>query len=473
MKRRKVAVDKEKDILLGMIISDRFLRDIRTVLDIGLFRNPYSKRVARWCLDYYSGYEESPKGEIQSIFDGEKENISEEETEYIEKFLVSMSKKVEKMESYNDKFHLDNAEFYLKERKLSSFVASVKADLEEGDIAKAENRVVTFERLERPRGEGVDVLEDIQKVANAISEMNETLLRVNGDLGKLVGDFHRGDLVALAGPPKRGKSWWLQFFAIAALTDGLSVLFVSLEMLENQCIKRLVQSFTGCSIKEREVDVPKFRDMEDGGCRVVYETKKLESLSIEGWEQAVKNFKRHNPSSRFRLLTYPQDTFSNEDLEIHLENLEYYEDFIPDVVIVDYEDIMAPEPDSPRDYRQRLDHSWKKARSLAQKRNLLYFTATQTDRSTLRRDAYADNVAEDMRKLAHVAKMIGLNQDKDEKGKGLMRLALWLERHDGSLETDEVVVTQCLSIGKPCMDSRWKKKVKGVYDASSKKKGAK
>lgn len=466
MKRQRVSVDEERTMLLGMILSSEFLKEIRVILDVGLLKNPYSRTIADWCTEYYEKYEQCPGMEIQTVFDGQRSRLSTEDAEYIEKFLTTLPALKDKFEGMNAKYRVDVAELYLKRRKLEMLVDQVWSDLEVEDVAKAENRIAQFERVSRPKGAGVDLLEEPERVAQAIMMQDETLMgNVGGVLGGMLGNFYRGDLIAVAGPPKRGKTWWLFFFAVNGLFENLRVLVVSLEMLEHQVVRRLVQIFSGCALKDKEVQVPKFVFSDkEGGYVVKHDRRELKRISIVAWKESVVTFKRHNTASRFRLLTFPQDTMNVEDLEIHLENLEYYDGFVPDVIIVDYADIMGAERDSPRDYRNRLDHTWKRLRSLAQKRGCLVFTGTQTDRSTLMRDASASNVSEDMRKLAHVGKMIGLNQTTREREVGLMRVALWMERHDRTLEADEVVVTQCLDLGRPCLDSILKKDLRGEFN---------
>lgn len=475
MKRRRVTIDEERELLLGMITSKEFLRDVNTILDTSLLRNPHSRTIAEWCIEFYETYEDAPKQEINHIFDGERRQMRDEDAEYIERMLLSFDEK--ELQGANIEHRFDRAEGYLKRRKLELFTDEIKGDLDSGDIASAENRIATFLRVERPRGEGLDILEDHERVNRYIVEEEETLISVDGALGEVIGPFFRGDLVAIAGPPKRGKTWWLLFYTLAALILDMKVLFVSLEMLERQVVRRVVQMFTGTATREGTAQIPVFveSDEEENGKKlytVTHDEVELHRASIEEWQQSLAAFRRHNPSSRFRVLTFPQSTLTTDMLEIHLDNLEHYDNFVPDVIVVDYADIMGTDQSAPREYRHWLDWTWKNLRKLAQKRNALVLTGTQTSKETLKKDGGADNVAEDMRKLAHVSKMIGLNQSKDEYRNSLMRVGLWMERHGYADIGEEAVVAQSLHIGKPCLDSRRKRAVRleGVYNDSSKKR---
>jgi hypothetical protein len=81
-------------------------------------------------------------------------------------------------------------------------------------------------------------------------------------------------------------------------------------------------------------------------------------------------------------------------------------------------------------------------------------TASQSDRTTFGADVRQENISEDIRKLAHVTAMFGLNQSDAEYEKGIMRVSQTVVR-EGRRIVQQVVVLQSLAIGRPCLDSRW------------------
>jgi hypothetical protein len=139
-------------------------------------------------------------------------------------------------------------------------------------------------------------------------------------------------------------------------------------------------------------------------------------------------------------------------LNTHLDNWLYYDGFVPDVIIVDYADILAP--DSRGEYRHQLDGIWAGLRRMAMERNALVVTASQAEKGTFHSDISETSVAEDIRKLAHVTAMVGLNQTKDEYEKGVMRISQIAIREDRKA-TKQAVALQCLDIGRPLLDSRF------------------
>ena len=97
VRRRKPAVDAriERQILTGMIVSDRFLGEIRPLCTPDVFQAEMARRVAGWCLDHYQKYQKAPGRHIEDIFLKHKEGVGEQriaddEAALIEEFLRSI-----------------------------------------------------------------------------------------------------------------------------------------------------------------------------------------------------------------------------------------------------------------------------------------------------------------------------------------------------------------------------------------------
>ena len=76
-----------------------------------------------------------------------------------------------------------------------------------------------------------------------------------------------------------------------------------------------------------------------------------------------------------RIISVPAYSLSVEKLDIMLEKLVQEENYVPDLIAVDYADIMAPSEKG--EYRNQLDGIWKRLRGLAQKWKAVVFTASQ------------------------------------------------------------------------------------------------
>ena len=72
-------------------------------------------------------------------------------------------------------------------------------------------------------------------------ENKRNLFKLPGILGETIGNFGRDQLVAFAGPRKRGKTWWLMELGMRAMYKRLNVVFYTLEMSDEQIGLRMIQ----------------------------------------------------------------------------------------------------------------------------------------------------------------------------------------------------------------------------------------
>jgi hypothetical protein len=93
-------------------------------------------------------------------------------------------------------------------------------------------------------------------------------------------------------------------------------------------------------------------------------------------------------------------------------------------------------------------------KNLAAVKHCLVVTASQSNRKTLdKKDVKASDIAEDIRKVAHVDAMYSLSQTPEEKSKGTMRLGVVAHRWQDFNELSYVTVLQQLQTGQVMLDS--------------------
>lgn len=455
MKYTTKSVDSsaEQDIIRGLVFSDQFSKEMAPIIFPDVFQTRHTKTIAYWCLNYYKTYNKVPQEQIQEIWQAEKNSLQETEYEAIELLLESIFEK--KDELFNIQYELDKAEHYLKKRKLEQLKVDIGNDLSKEDIPSAEARIAKFKRVEKYAGESVDVFGKAEIITSALlcDDDEDEVFSLPGVLGEFIGPFSRGDLYAVAGVGKRGKTWWLQEIGIRAVFRGAKILFISLEMTRKQMIRRIYQHLLGETRKPTKEDfpaeIPYF--FEDNSIQMRKVAKR--GIQLDRALKKRKDVQKLIKGGCFRLLCFPAYSVGITAIETHIDNLEYYDNFIPDVILVDYADILHPEIKS--DERHQIDHTWKSLRGIAQKRHCVVVTATHTGRATFNRDVQESDIVEDIRKINHVACMFSLNQDKEDKKKGIMRIKIMAQRHDSFHSDDQVIVLQNLAIGKPYLDSRY------------------
>ena len=278
-----------------------------------------------------------------------------------------------------------------------------------------------------------------------------------------VGPFRRGDLSAWIAPPKGKKTYSLMFVAEQALWAGCRVVFFSLEMRKPQLIRRAWQAWNGQPVRDMIVDIPRFELISGTPGNELFaienDKKKKTAIDLTDIENVQDKIRKRFGGGDIRFIALPAYSATVEDMVSHLDNLAWYEDFVPDLVIVDYADIVKPSRYSGSEYRHQLDSIWKGLRALAQLRNIHVCTASQTNRAGMRGDIELEHIAEDMRKLTHVSLLLAINQKPEEKEINALRIKTLLNRDDSVFDGNEAVVLYQLSLGKFYLDSRLRKEV--------------
>lgn len=459
MKREKLNSLSERDLIYQLIVSDKFCREIIPVLNPKYLEIVYIRTVAIWIKDYFQKFKEAPKKNMMKLYRAHVEELKDESLQdNILTFIEKLDRDFEKIKVSNEDFAIQNAIKYLKVRSLKNFSEDIDAYINSGDIERAENCVTKFRKVEVASGEGVSLLDDFDIITSSFTEEQDLLFAYPGDFGRLLGDIHREDFIAFLAPMKAGKTFSLIDFGIEALKNNLKVVMYSLEMSRTNMIKRVWTTLSGQTTKDIEIEIPYF--VEDGEkWRIEKKVVNKKASSVLEVQKKQRSLKRLFRGGAFRIYAEPAYSLTVESLENKLDDLAY-EGFYPDVIIIDYADIMAPS-DTRSDYRNQIDSIWKRLRALAQKRKAVVVTASQTNRGAISREVEAEDTAEDIRKIAHVTSMVSISKTKYCKQN---KLAIFsqLAIREGEPETRKVVATQNLALGRPILESHWKDDV--IFD---------
>lgn len=463
MKREKIESLDEKDLITNLIVSEKYCQAIIPLLQPKYLQLDYARTVAYWIKDYFKSYVTNPGRDIRRLYTDHQSELRDEALqENILDYISKLSKDYESIENINVPYSIKRAREYLTRRTLLSVSEQMQELLDRGDLAAAQDALNSLywerEKELNTDDESITLMDDSYQIVEAFTKEEEVLLILPGALGKVAGAFHREDFVAITAPMKRGKTWWLGYIGVSALFTGLKVAFFTLEMNKAEMAIRIWQMITGETKEDVNTRLPYFEEVVGDGItkyKIKYKRVNRSAVKVSEVAKHQKAIKRMARGGNIRIIELPAYSHNVLDIEKMLERMERAEKpFIPDVIIVDYADILAP-VSFKQDYRHSLDETWKRLRGLAQKRKALVVTASQSGRETMSGGKVkAQNVAEDIRKVAHVTSMIGLNQTEDDDREGIMRV-YQLAIRGGKKEYRHAVVLQNLALGKPCIDSRW------------------
>jgi replicative DNA helicase len=144
-------------------------------------------------------------------------------------------------------------------------------------------------------------------------------------------------------------------------------------------------------------------------------------------EQMKKTYNR-----RFLIYELPPDECSVNHIHAIIETLRNTENWKPEVVILDYMDLMVSRNDAyNKDDYTRQKHVANEIRGLAKKENVLVFTATQTNRSGASGEEIVDltKAAESFGKQFSLDYVISLNQTQAQRIATPPRLGLFVAKN--------------------------------------------
>ena len=137
----------ERRIIIGLIVSTEYCRQIKNIWNIQLIESQTAKRIAAWCWVYFNRYGESPKREIETIFFSKAKHLPKEIAEEIEEEILPGLNDEYTNEEFNLKYLVEETEKYFSEQRLRQLTADVTSLISVGEVDRAERVVKEFKPL--------------------------------------------------------------------------------------------------------------------------------------------------------------------------------------------------------------------------------------------------------------------------------------------------------------------------------------
>lgn len=447
---RTYAADQERTLLTAMILHSPVLERISGRLNGSdkHFRSRWANTVSHWCLEYFRRYGKAPRKSIYQLYAKHAASSGDKESnEVIESFLEGLSQDAARQtKSMNEQFLVDMASEYFCKVRLERLQQELEGSLERNDTAAAEEALKSYERIAFSSHDWTDPT-DSRSIQEALTmEEHQSLIQFSGGLQEFLSPyFERDAFISFVGPEKSGKSFWLMEVAWRAMLQHRRVLYYVIgDMSQHQVMRRLLCRALRRPLRPKTVEIPYQIIREGKNVRLRSKTKEFKnpitvSRAVEGMQEILK--KTGSLKSRLRLKCCGAGELAASQIEQDVRD-EVRKEWIPDVVVVDYADLFAPEPIAKGwDFRHQQNESWKVMRRISQNNHLLFVTGTQAAATsygaTLIRKS---DFSEDKRKNAHVTGMLGINQTSEEKKQCIYRLN-WVFLRDGGWADNEVVHT--------------------------------
>jgi len=210
---------------------------------------------------------------------------------------------------------LDEIEEFCKNRALAEAVLSAVDLIEKGNYGEVEKRVREAILISLQSDVGTNYFEDPRARLLRIKDNNGQVSTGWRDVDdKLYGGVNRGEITIWCAGSGVGKSLFLQNIAINLAVKGLNVVYITLELSEELCSMRMDSMLSEVPTKEI------FRKLDEVEIRVRQAGHKSGGLHVK---------------------QLPQGSTCN-DIKAYLKTYEIETQKKPDVLVVDYLDLLFP-----------------------------------------------------------------------------------------------------------------------------------
>jgi KaiC/GvpD/RAD55 family RecA-like ATPase len=253
---------------------------------------------------------------------------------------------------------MEQFEGFTKRQELERAILKSADLLEKGEFDPVEKLIKDAVQISLTKDMGTDYFDDpkrrLEKYFSSGGQVSTGWASVDR---LLYGGFSRGELNIFAGGSGSGKSLVMMNIALSWLQQGLSGVYVSLELSEELCALRTDAMLAGMSTKDIR------RDMDTTELKVKLYSKK---------------------SGQYRIKALPAQSNIN-DVRAYLKEVQVQTGIKVDFVMVDYLDLLMPVSAkvSPNDLFVKDKYVSEELRNLAKELNVLLVTASQLNRGAV------------------------------------------------------------------------------------------
>lgn len=439
----------QENLLCLLCFDEKNCKLVRSALTPQLFESAVFREVAGIAIDFIDQFH-SPVGDhlpdhLEHILKGDDTRKAASYKRLIDELYLAK-------DDVKGEYVILQLHKFVRQQNMKAAVIRAVEALEDGRIDDAEvelqkglnHQVVSFEP-------GVDI-SDPEQALTFLDNSDAPLLTGIDALDRFGVGPARKTLYLLTGPLGKGKSWGLMQIGKYALLQRQVVVHVTLEMSAEKTVQRYLQMLFSVTKRQGGARVPRISKEFDGSIKSI-EFEDLDLLSLEDDDirgkltQRIK--RRLNRRAAFKVKKFSSGQLTIPALNAYLDGLERYEKIVPDVLIIDYAELMHLDP---KDKRGSIGQLFVDLRGIADSRNLALVTASQVNRSGIgKTTADEQDLSEDISKAFTADTLVTYNQTKMEERMGLARLFVAKNRDgEGGMTA---LITQSYKMGQFCLDS--------------------
>lgn len=386
--------------ILYLLKSNRdFYLQIVNLIKPEYFEFPSHAKVFEAVTRYYKEYHKLPTDDF--IIEDVKKNLGEREKIGDYKDEMIYINRLDHGITDNPEYLLDLIENFAKKEEMKSAIAKSIDLIKKDRIEEVEDLVRGALKVSRDIDTGQDYFRDLtdryERIFNEeeVPKFNTVLESLDTSLE---GGLGAKELALVIAPPGVGKSLYLVNQGVSSMKQGKKVLYISLEMGEDKIAQRFDSIMSL---------LPQSRLKNPGGQLDLKKRLEVFKEQFPGCDLVIKEF----PSTQGNVNTI-------RNLMVQLQN---HEDFVPDVLIVDYLELLRPIRDQQAEYEAQQTIA-RELRGVAMEYGILVWSATQTNRMGRKVKVITDaELGDSYGKIRTCDFAISLNQTEEEYDNNSMR----------------------------------------------------
>tara|TARA_Y100000310_G_scaffold340707_2_gene437451 strand:+ start:1010 stop:2296 length:1287 start_codon:yes stop_codon:yes gene_type:complete len=385
--------------------SRSFLTQVMPMVKSGYFEYPTHQKMYNVVIDYYVKYKSLPTDDV--ILEELKRIKSSTEllSDYKEELFAI--NEFDETSLAKEEYYLEKVEEFAQAQSLKDAICKSVTLLDQKDYSAISEEIRNALSVGRNVDLGLNYFEDVQGRWGRLSEEggSKDFRTPFESLNEaLDGGLASKELSMVVAPPGVGKSLFLANQAARSVIDGKNVVYVSLEMSEDRIAQRLDSIFT------------RFRQ-EELGSNVGEVESRLKVIQQQG-----------SKVGKLRIKEFPTKRLTVAGLRAYLNQLRNYHDFVPDVVVIDYLELLLADASMPE--YQAQERTAQELRGFATEYDCLVWTATQTNREGKKVDVITDaELADSYGKIRVCDLVFSINQSEAEFDRGEARLFIMKSRN--------------------------------------------
>ena len=373
----------QSKIIMSLLSNKEFIQTISDIIEPSIFDSDANKWLVKSIKDYFIEYKTPPTLEVLKIKVGEIENDILK-TSVIEKLKDAWNHR----EATDLNFVKKEVLTFCKNQSLKEAIVKSVDLLQNKEYDEIKVIIDKALKAGTTKDIGHDYLTNLEE---RLTKSTRDTIKTSWDIINEImdGGLGKGELGVIVAPAGVGKTWCLQAIGASAVKQGLSVIHYTLE---------LNQSYVGLR----------------------YDTvfSRIPTTNIKYYKEEVEK-KIKKLKGNLIIKYFPTKSIGVQGIEAHLKQVEI-QGIIPDLVIVDYADILRG---VGTERRFVLENVYEDLRGLAGEVDIPIWTASQANRSSLEEDIIdATKVSESYAKVMIADFVVSLSRKVEDKIANTARL---------------------------------------------------